>query len=74
MRREARKLLDAGPIMAGVLMIGILYGTSFFLTGWVYYLVFFLVAVSTEFLSRILFKRGFLPIIFPFKILQKTAQ
>jgi len=55
-----------GPVIAGVLMITVLFIASFFLTGLgLYMLLFFLIGL-TEFLSRMFFKSGILAMILPF--------
>jgi len=55
-----------GPVIAGVLMITVLFIASFFLTGLgLYMLLFFLIGL-TEFLSRRFFKSGIVAMIFPF--------
>ena len=61
-----KKLDKIGPVIAGVLMITVLFIASFFLTGLgLYMLLFFLIGL-TEFLSRRFFKSGIVAMIFPF--------
>jgi len=69
-----KKLDKIGPVIAGVLMITVLFIASFFLTGLgLYMLLFFLIGL-TEFLSRRFFKSGIVAMIFPFAAFSNMMQ
>ncbi|MEI7789432.1 MAG: hypothetical protein WCI23_12340 [Chlorobiaceae bacterium] len=69
-----KKFDKIGPVIAGVLMITVLFIASFFLTGWGSYLLLFFLIGLTEFLSRTFFKSGILAMIFPFAAFSNMMQ
>ena len=69
-----KKFDKIGPVIAGVLMITVLFIASFFLTGLgLYMLLFFLIGLI-EFLSRMFFKSGILAMILPFAAFRNVME
>jgi len=65
---------EIGPIAAGVVMVTVLFASSFFLAGWASCLLLFFLLAVAEFMSRSVFNNGFLCLLFPFVTTPKPEE
>jgi hypothetical protein len=73
-RKNIATQQDSGPVVAGIIMLGVLYTLSFFLQGFMYLMLAICIIATTETICRKRFSRSLLEILSPIRSQQVTER